>query len=399
MSTLTARGLTLRYLIALGLVAFLSIASHFVVKDMLRVSKGSAEIINVSGRQRMLSQRIVGLALELDRGDESARASLKAAIKEFRMAHVKLLDFAKVAIDSPAAEARLRDTYFGAAGTDHAMQLYLAAADRIADSSRKTGQPQYDADLALLQASARGPLLEALEQVVTIHQSVSEERTERLVLIQRLLVAVVVITLQIEALFIFRPMVRDISGYVRQLMDLADRDYLTGLANRRAFSDKARIEILRARRHRHPLSIILVDADYFKQINDMHGHLVGDAVLVALAHSLEAGARQEDVVGRIGGEEFAVLLPETSLPQAREVAERLRRSMAGCPIQAHGKSVEVTVSIGMASVPLDAADPLTAALGTADAMLYKAKESGRNCVWPKLTRVDTESASQSGNRS
>lgn len=274
------------------------------------------------------------------------------------------------------------------------MQDFLAAASRIADGAEGTARSQYAADLALLQASARGPLLDALEQVVTIHQSVSEERTERLVLIQRLLIAVVVITLQIEAVFIFRPMVRDISGYVRQLLDLADRDYLTGVANRRAFTDRARTEIQRSRRHKRPLSILLIDADHFKRINDVHGHLVGDAVLVALAKTLEAGARREDIIGRIGGEEFALLLPETALPQARELAERLRRAMAGYPIHAHGKSIEVTVSIGMASVPLDVGDPLTAALGTADSMLYKAKEAGRNCVWPKLTPVDAESVSQ-----
>lgn len=393
MSRLTARGLTLRYVIALGLVAALSIASHFVVKDMLWVSEGSASVINMSGRQRMLSQRIVSLALELDRGDESAREPLKDAIAQFGRAHRNLLDFARATVDNPTAGARLRDTYFGAAGADPAMRAFLAAASRIAGSKGNAGQPGHAADLTLLQTSARGPLLESLEQVVTIHQAVSEERTQRLVQIQRVLVAIVVITLQVEALFIFRPMVRDIAGYVRQLLDLADRDYLTGVANRRAFTDLARVEIQRARRHRRHLSILLIDADHFKRINDVHGHLAGDAVLIALAKTLEAGARREDIVGRIGGEEFAVLLPETALPQAREVAERLRRAMAGHPIPAHGKSIDVTISIGMASVPLDVADPLVAAMATADSMLYKAKEAGRNCVWPKLTPVDAESVS------
>ncbi|MEJ2458025.1 MAG: GGDEF domain-containing protein, partial [Novosphingobium sp.] len=156
------------------------------------------------------------------------------------------------------------------------------------------------------------------------------------------------------------------------------------------FTDLARTEIQRARRYKRSLSILLIDVDHFKRINDTHGHLAGDAVLTAIARTLENSARREDVVGRIGGEEFAILLPETPVAEAREVAERLRRAMASHPIEAHGKSIEVTVSIGLASVPLDVADPLTAAMGTADSMLYKAKEAGRNCVWPKLTQVDTD---------
>ncbi|MCJ2187317.1 diguanylate cyclase [Novosphingobium beihaiensis] len=394
MPALTARSLTVRYLAALGLVAFLSITLHFVVKDMLRTSEGSAEIINMSGRQRMLSQRIVSLALELDKGDEAARAPMKAAIEQFGTAHGKLLRAAGEDIGNSAEQARLRDTYFGAAGVDKALKAYLAAARRIAASPQDAAGPEAEqraADLAFLVSSARGPLLDGLEQVVAIHQAISEEHIRLLQLIQRGIVTVIVLTLQIEALFIFRPMVKRISGYVRQLMELADRDYLTGVSNRRAFTDLARTEIQRARRYKRSLSILLVDADHFKQINDVHGHLAGDAVLVSLGKALENGARREDILGRIGGEEFAMLLPETPLPEAREVADRLRRAIAGQPVNAHGKSIEVTVSIGIASVPLDAEDPLTAAMGTADSMLYKAKEAGRNCVWPQLTQVDADS--------
>ena len=391
MAKLSTRGLTARYMLALGLVIFLTITSHFVVKDMLRVSKGSAEIINMSGRQRMLSQRIASLALELDRGDVTAQAPLKDAITQFDAAHRKLLGLTDGQLRNPTAEARLRDAYFGVAGIDETMRAFIAAASRIADHPEAADKQQRAADLALLETSARGPLLDGLEQVVTIHQALSEERTQHLEWLQRVIVTIVVITVQLEALFIFRPMVSRISSYVRQLLELADRDYLTGVANRRAFTDLARTEIQRARRYKRKLSLLLIDADHFKRVNDMHGHLSGDAVLASLANTLEGGARREDVVGRIGGEEFAVLLPETSLREAQEVAERLRRSVANHPIEAQGKLLEVTISIGMANVPLEAADPLEAALGTADSMLYKAKEAGRNCVWPKLTTVEAGS--------
>ena len=387
--------MTVAYVIALTAIAILSIASHFVLADTLRTNEGSAAVINLSGRQRMLSQRIVALALEVRHGDESARAPLRTAISEFGTAHQKLVHLSNTA--DPVIAARLNDTYYGAIETDAQVQHFLEAARAIAASPPGKMAPgkiapdsrpgAYTPEMAVLVTSARGPLLKGLEQVVSIHQAESEARTRHLEWIQWAILSTVLATLLIEALFIFRPMVARISAYLKQLIQLADNDYLTGIPNRRAFTNRALSEIERSRRHGRALSLLLVDADHFKRVNDVHGHPAGDAVLIALATMLHLAARTEDIVGRIGGEEFALLLPETSPGQASVLAERLRQAVAQAPLDADGVPIAMTISIGIASVPLAAKDPFKSAMQTADTMLYHAKESGRNCIWPNLSRA------------
>ncbi|RME21235.1 MAG: GGDEF domain-containing protein [Deltaproteobacteria bacterium] len=166
------------------------------------------------------------------------------------------------------------------------------------------------------------------------------------------------------------------------LTRLASIDGLTGALNRRAFLARCREELHRAGRNRRPLCLVMLDLDHFKRINDTRGHAVGDLVLREAAARLRQRMRESDVLGRLGGEEFAVLLPETGLAEAREVAERLRRVLADSPIRARGVEVAITASFGVA--PVDAADDdgVERALQDADTALYRAKEAGRNRVVP-----------------
>jgi len=160
----------------------------------------------------------------------------------------------------------------------------------------------------------------------------------------------------------------------------ARTDYLTGVFNRRHFMALGRAEIERARRYRSGLSILMLDVDFFKRINDRYGHHVGDAVLRTLADGCRDALRSLDVFGRLGGEEFAILLPETEREAAAEVAERLRLRLADAQVPAEGgRVVRFTVSIGVASMssPDDSIDAL---LNTADRALYAAKRAGRNRV-------------------
>jgi diguanylate cyclase (GGDEF)-like protein len=161
---------------------------------------------------------------------------------------------------------------------------------------------------------------------------------------------------------------------------LATTDALTGFASRRCFMERGELELLRARRFNHPLSVLFLDVDHFKLINDAYGHLTGDRVLKALAEACQGALRDIDLVGRLGGDEFAVLLAETDLAGATEVADRLRRTVEMSVIEAHGSTViEVTTSIGVAvNDPADNSfEPL---LARADAALYSAKRTGRNRV-------------------
>lgn len=164
-----------------------------------------------------------------------------------------------------------------------------------------------------------------------------------------------------------------------ELQRLAIIDELTGLFNRRHIFEVARLEFERARRYRRPLSIIMVDIDHFKQVNDQYGHLVGDQVLRIVANRCQENVRESDVVGRYGGEEFIILLPETGPDGAGLSAERLRVSVAEGQILARGQSVQVTVSVGVASLDADCTD-LDHLISMADESLYLAKARGRNAV-------------------
>lgn len=157
-------------------------------------------------------------------------------------------------------------------------------------------------------------------------------------------------------------------------------DELTGVHNRRFFMARAESELRRAVRYGKPLSLLMLDVDHFKQINDSHGHKVGDAALQTLTATCQSALRDIDVLGRLGGEEFAVLLPETDLGLALTVAERLRAAVARAPLPLEdGGPVQLSASFGVASM-LGADDNLDALLGRADRALYAAKDSGRNAV-------------------
>jgi len=165
----------------------------------------------------------------------------------------------------------------------------------------------------------------------------------------------------------------------RELERLARTDALTGLANRRRFFELAETELARAGRYGSPLSVLMIDIDHFKDVNDACGHATGDLVLRQLAGTCRTVLRQVDTVGRVGGEEFAVLLPETSLAGAVEVADRLRSAVQSARVpREEGEPIAITVSVGVAtSAPGKSVDDL---MSQSDTALYEAKRTGRNRV-------------------
>jgi two-component system, cell cycle response regulator len=165
----------------------------------------------------------------------------------------------------------------------------------------------------------------------------------------------------------------------QNLYDSATRDPLTQLANRRAFTESLEREIAFAKRHSRPLALVAFDVDHFKLINDTFGHPAGDHVLRHLGEVVATFLRVEDVVARVGGEEFAALLRDVPLAGARDCAERLRRTVESTAFEHGGHRMRVTISLGVAM--LDAAAPTGDALvQAADRCLYAAKQAGRNRV-------------------
>ena len=168
----------------------------------------------------------------------------------------------------------------------------------------------------------------------------------------------------------------------RKLEQLASTDPLTGIANRRKMTEQIAQELERARRFHHPLSLLMVDIDHFKRINDTYGHEVGDQAIVQTATLLTANLRAVDLVARFGGEEFVLLMPETHIAVAMHAAERLREQAAGLRLRTEcGAEVELTISIGVAQANAHGTpDTPSSLLVRSDKALYRAKKEGRNRV-------------------
>ncbi len=165
------------------------------------------------------------------------------------------------------------------------------------------------------------------------------------------------------------------------LRELALRDGLTGLYNHRYFQEVLEAELSRASRYGHPLSLLFIDIDYFKKVNDTYGHPAGDSILCAVSRLLVKLVRHSDIVARYGGEEFAVIMPETDSRGARVIAQRLRRGIGQEQITYRESSISITISIGLATT--DGRNPVMERkklIESSDRALYRAKQNGRNRV-------------------
>jgi diguanylate cyclase (GGDEF)-like protein len=163
------------------------------------------------------------------------------------------------------------------------------------------------------------------------------------------------------------------------LETLAAIDFLTGVYNRRHFEGLARVELARCQRYVRPLSVLMIDIDHFKAVNDAYGHAAGDLVLKNVVAICRAEKRDPDLLARVGGEEFAMMLPETTEAAAAQFAERLRREVAGTMPTVYGEKLGVTISIGVAGATIRTPG-VEALLRCADRALYEAKRSGRDRV-------------------
>jgi diguanylate cyclase (GGDEF)-like protein len=177
-----------------------------------------------------------------------------------------------------------------------------------------------------------------------------------------------------------------------KLRQQATADPLTGIFNRRHFFELAEKELARSRRYSRPLSVLIFDIDHFKKVNDTYGHAVGDQALCTLVAECQAGLRENDVFARYGGEEFIILLPESDLEQAGQMAERIRMRLAGtAPLEVGAASVPLTASFGVSSLD-DESLSLDELILRADSALYDAKEAGRNrvSVWCQTASGNTK---------
>jgi diguanylate cyclase (GGDEF)-like protein len=170
----------------------------------------------------------------------------------------------------------------------------------------------------------------------------------------------------------------DLAKSVDKLTKLSLTDELTRIGNRRALIDSVGMELSRCRRTGASMSLLILDLDFFKKVNDSYGHLAGDAALVHVTGIIQQSLRQYDILGRIGGEEFAVFLSNTTIEKSLEIAERIRHSIEHSPLNFEGHDIVLTVSIGQTTLGCNA--QFNDLYDQADQALYKAKTSGRNQV-------------------
>jgi diguanylate cyclase (GGDEF)-like protein len=179
-----------------------------------------------------------------------------------------------------------------------------------------------------------------------------------------------------------------------EMQQMAITDPLTMLYNRRHFFDLAYREVKRTQRYRCPLSAIMLDVDHFKRVNDYYGHAVGDQVLRAVAEWCRSNLRATDIIGRYGGEEFVILLPETDRKQVRMVAENMREKLEQTLIVTDSQSLQITVSLGIATMAASTSDQyeLDELLNRADHALLFAKKQGRNrvVVWSEQPEASSD---------
>jgi diguanylate cyclase (GGDEF)-like protein len=370
--------LTRRYLAALVSVAGLSMLCHLALIRQIKFDARSSAIISLAERQRVLSQRIAAAAAEYRLHVPGARESLLRSSSAFELNSKDLLDeITAMPHEDPTRNTLLQLYLDGPPSVQAQSQLFVSEARILANNP--PDDPAGVAPSTAIFSQARSPLLDKLESVATVERRQSSDSVRSLGSNQNILLALILITLGLEAMLIFRPMIHRIVVVNSTLVAVAATDPLTGLQNRRAFLESGDVELFRARRYHRPLSLLMLDVDNFKGINDTYGHGGGDRVLTTLAGIATQTLRSIDRSGRLGGEEFAFLLPETPLSNATLVAERLRVILAELEIPYDQSVIRFTVSIGVSQIASTVSN-LTEALVPADRALYHAKAQGRNRV-------------------
>ena len=370
--------LTVGYVIALTVIAAMSFCIYLFLNQVIAEQNSSSLI--VSARQAKLSQRIALHAGQYVEDPSTLNKQLlEDALELFKASHEALVSSDGKMNVTEAMPDNVREVYFELPyHLDEKVQGFVKEAAALLDSPEsKLGRsnPHFK---YIMEASA-GPLINAMDSAVLAYEADSFGKISRLQSFQRMALFVIFATLIAEAFLIFMPLVRRVTEYAGKLEMLALTDPLTGIDNYRNFMQKGLKEIKRGIRLQKPLCVCILDLDHFKSVNDQHGHNAGDVVLKEFAGVVKKCLRLEDEFGRIGGEEFGILLPHTMLSDAKTVAERIRATVEITTVVCEGKEIYISVSIGVAE-----ANPkvmtLDHVLNAADKALYKAKQKGRNRV-------------------
>ncbi|MFL9881032.1 GGDEF domain-containing protein [Herbaspirillum rhizosphaerae] len=369
---ISATRMSIAYAGGVAVLALLFLAAYFLFGNIVIEQRNAAQRIHLVEQQRMLSQRIALLSTDLYVGDTSTNDALQDAVTQMERAQ----DIVTGKGDPAGSQlnAAEHELYFvGSNALDTEVRSFLDDSRRfIGATTMNAGNEAYRA----LQHHSRDLLLPALDRAAALFAEQANARIEQARTAQLLVLIAFFIVLALEAVLIFRPMIKKIARYNAHLYEMATRDPLTGLANRRQFDEYANREFRLARRTAKPLSMAVCDIDGFEKINKTHGRAVGDAVLNRFGVLAARILRDTDIISRVGREEFALALPVMNLHGAMIIAEKLRRGMAD---NQSDNLPPFTISVGVA-VSEHGDKTMDDLLQRADSALQMAKSEGQNRI-------------------
>lgn len=403
------KNFTKRYVIAVLILAILSSFTFYILHLTLKIADSTALIVNMSGKQRILSQRITSQAQHyyqhLDNGEEGntqrANILLIEAVEEMKSANEHLSSGHINESLTLSLSPSLHEIYFGKTDLKNRVDNYLALADQIAVSRDQKTTDHLVHKLVLESDS----LLVDLNKAVAQYEKEGDETIGLIHDIKLLAWILTLFTLLLEVIFIFQPMTHQINELFKELVwneehleyeierrtrsleesnhklqHLASHDLLTGLKNRLNMEHDLENLIDYYKQHHIPFAVAMIDIDWFKKINDNYGHDVGDTILKVLSGLIMENIRAEDSAYRAGGEEFVIIFNRIEEQTVIEKVNALRQLIEKHPFNCGDIVLNITISGGVYHPQWMRADTVQSILKFADESLYEAKRSGRNKI-------------------
>lgn len=380
-----AGSLTKAYVTAFLLIAIVSIGVHFVASSITQIQQTSIRNSYYINQERALVEQISAYSTKhFSMGEELDYDLTVQAIEQMKENHAKIAESLKISsLLNPKSVALDRVYYQEPFFLDENIQDFIKQAELYTSYETTDKTSERKEAYQFIQRKATSLLQPILNKAMADYQKEVISRIETYHTIQLVGLLVVLAVLLFEAAFIFHPLATKTRVYHNMLLKQALEDPLTKLSNRRAFMLRSEAAKKTAYRDNEQMIVALTDLDHFKSVNDTYGHDIGDAVLKHFSSVLKKSLRGGDIIGRIGGEEFAVVLPKTNFETGKEALERLCHDVENnpCPyISAAGTQEKLvyTVSIGFTNVSFNKDMSIDELLKKADEALYEAKEGGRN---------------------
>jgi len=372
------------YLTTFAFIALLITASLVIIDYIAAEESRMVEVNDIGGRQRMLSERTVHLLLEFAvEPNQKARDQIvrliEMALQQFDKTHKQLIRGRLHDGETVIFSDNIDSIFF-----DEPEYLDLKARIFIYNTREVLGRewsPELISSYYLkqLREATKQDLHTSLDMLATQYTMDSKSRITRLRIIVAILLGGIVVVLCGVGAIVFNPMFKRIEAQEHELHKMAFIDPLANCNNRRSFLVNASTTFERSRRYNHTFAILFIDIDRFKDINDKYGHAIGDEAIKEMTRICQDNIRDSDVLGRIGGDEFGIILQECGLEFAIQTAEKLRERISDHIVSSDVGIIRFSISVGAATI-VEADKDIYDVLKRADKNLYEAKRNGRNLV-------------------